>query len=128
MITIYFDGGSRGNPGNSGCGATLENDDFIINLYLNTGKNTNNHAEYMGLIIALRELKNYPKEFLDIYGDSQLIIKQLKGEYECKAKNLKPFYEEAISILKNYKYKLTHVLRNNNKEADELANIAMDNS
>ena len=126
---MYFDGCSKGNPGRSGAGAVLyENDKEIwSNKKFVSDSATNNVAEYNGLILALQELakRNLPK--VSVYGDSSLIIQQIKGLSKTRAKTLRPLYDRAIHIKKQIKYPIEfiHVLRNYNKRADKLANDAV---
>lgn len=128
LYTIKFDGGSRGNPGPSGCGFVIYKNDIIITKgshYL--GENTNNYAEYKGVILALKEAHKRKYKNIIVKGDSLLVINQLKGIYKCNSENLIPIYKEAKNIMKCFKnVELEHVKRNLNKEADTLANKAMD--
>jgi len=128
MYKIYFDGGSRGNPGISGSGFVIfdENNHVVKSGSKYLGVNTNNYAEYTGLLLALQNIENKNKP-IEIYGDSKLVICQINGEWKVKALNLKPLYDECMSILKNMNFKAIHILRNLNSEADKLANEAMDN-
>lgn len=129
IYTIMFDGGSRGNPGNSGCGFVIydsENNE-IDHGYKNIGFNTNNVAEYTALYLALILARKKEYNNIIIKGDSMLVINQLKGVWKVKNANLKKIYDNIKNILKNIaSYKLLHVKRNLNKRADQLANIAMD--
>jgi len=130
MYKLYFDGASRGNPGHASYGFVIydKNGEELSVGCQYIGKETNNVAEYMGLLKGLESaVKNGYKE-LEIYGDSNLIIKQLKKEYKTNAK-LKPFYDKAQEFIKDLVIlKMEHVYRNNNKRADELANIALNNT
>lgn len=126
MYKIFFDGGSRGNPGCSGSGYVIYDENKIYKSgYRYLGVNTNNYAEYTALLLALRSIKDHNKE-LKIYGDNLLVVKQIKGEYKVKALNLQPLHQECIEILKNFKYEISHIPRNQNMLADSLANNAMD--
>ena len=126
---LRFDGGSRGNPGIAGCGAVIYyNNCEIWGSYLNIGKTqTNNYAEYMGLILGLEEaLKRNIKEIL-VEGDSLLVINQLTNKYKCKSENLLELNAKAVSLSKQFhNISFNHILRNKNKRADELSNMAMD--
>ncbi len=128
-VTAFCDGGSRGNPGPAGYGVFLQSEtgaplaelsDFI-------GIKTNNVAEYSGLLAALEwALQNDASE-LRVVSDSELMVKQIKGQYSVKSPDLKPLYEEAKRrAAKLGKFEMQHVLRGKNKEADRLANEAMD--
>ena len=125
---LYSDGASRGNPGEAGAGAYLVNEkgeEIKLTLYL--GQKTNNQAEYEALLLGLRELKKYKVKDLTIRADSELLIKQLKGEYRVKHPNLIPLFEEAKKYLASFSaLKLEHVRREQNEEADALANLAID--
>lgn len=132
-ITVYTDGGSRGNPGHSGYGLVIYNDSqkilFQESKYL--GVKTNNEAEYSGLIGALEWLnQNQDAKILKInlYSDSQLMIRQIQGKYKVKAPNLKPFFQKAQELIASIKIPIIFqdVRRDFNKLADELANQAMD--
>ena len=125
-----FDGGSRGNPGPAGCGYVIyDHDNNIVcedSRYL--GVQTNNYAEYMGLVEGLKKAIELNIQDLIIKGDSLLVIKQLNGSYNVKSENLKPLYENAHSLTKNIKrIQYIHINREMNVAADKLANIAMDN-
>jgi ribonuclease HI len=128
---LQFDGCSKSNPGLAGAGAVIYN---VTNYEIWNGSEfvgtnvTNNHAEYMGLIIGLKQAKEMKIKQLIVEGDSMLVIKQMKGEYKVKALHLIELYNEAKLLAKGFDciyYK--HIYRNNNKRADELSNIAVDN-
>jgi ribonuclease HI len=129
---VFVDGASRGNPGKAGAGIYIKFDDkeFIKNsAYL--GKKTNNQAEYLALLLALFFLK---KELLKhkqipevvIISDSELLIKQMKGEYQVKNPILLQMKSLIDLLLENIDCKFKHVLREKNKIADELANKGID--
>jgi ribonuclease HI/deoxyadenosine/deoxycytidine kinase len=126
---MMFDGGSRGNPGPSGCGYVIYDSAYRI-VYegsLSLGTQTNNYAEYMGLILGVKKSCELDIKHLIIKGDSLLVINQLNGTYTVKSDNLKPLYNEAKKALLNFEnVQYIHVKRNNNAAADELANRAMD--
>jgi ribonuclease HI len=126
---LNFDGCSKGNPGLAGAGAVIYNfdkecwsDTFFV------GENaTNNHAEYAGLILGLRRAKIMGIKCLKVEGDSLLVINQMKGLYKCKSINLLELYEKAKELESHFDIIVyEHVLRNKNKRADELSNIAID--
>ena len=128
-ITLQFDGGSRGNPGPSGVGVVLSAADGtpLVTLGRFIGRATNNVAEYRGLITALEEAQKLGAKKIVIRGDSELIIKQMKGEYQVRHPQLKPLYHEAKLLLKQFEaHKIEHNLRDKNELADKLANLAMD--
>lgn len=128
---LQFDGCSKSNPGLAGAGAVIYNvkNDEIWNGSEFVGTNvTNNNAEYMGLIIGLKQAKEMKIKQLIVEGDSMLVIKQMNGEYKVKSLHLIELYNEAKLLEKVFDsihYK--HIYRNNNKRADELSNIAVDN-
>lgn len=126
---LNFDGCSKGNPGIAGAGAVLYqfgkeiwSDSFFV------GENaTNNHAEYAGLILGLQQARLLNIKELKVIGDSQLVINHMKGSYKCRSINLIELYDKAKEIeefFDNIEY--CHVLRNQNKRADELSNIAIE--
>ena len=125
----YTDGGSRGNPGPSGYGVVILGEDGTVLGELSEflGMRTNNVAEYSGLLAALEFAlaKGHPR--LRVVSDSELMVKQIRGQYRVQSPDLRPLYEEAkrrIAMLDAFQ--IEHVLRGKNKKADELANQAMD--
>ncbi len=128
-ITIEFDGGSRGNPGPAGIGVVLRSQDGtpLVTLGRFIGRATNNVAEYRALITGLEQATQFGAKRILIRGDSELIIKQMRGEYRVKNPDLRELYDEAQSILQEFdNSRLEHNLRDKNKLADKLANLAMD--
>jgi ribonuclease HI len=126
--TANIDGGSRGNPGPAGYGVRIEHEDgTLVELKEALGMATNNVAEYSGLLAALRWSLEHDISALLIRSDSELLVKQMKGEYRVKSPGLQPLYEEARSLIKQIgRVKFEHVRREFNKDADRLANEAMD--
>lgn len=128
-IIAYTDGASRGNPGLAGIGIAFYNEqgEQIKTFSEYIGEATNNIAEYKALIKALEIGKDLGAREMEVYADSELIVKQIKGEYKVKNEGLKPLYNVAkASINELSNFKITHVKREFNKEADKLANIAID--
>ena len=127
---LMFDGGSRGNPGPSGCGYVLMNSDeteIIAKGSEFIGKNTNNYAEYMGMILGIEKALELNIRNLIVKGDSQLVIKQMLKEYSVKAPNLIPLYNRGNNLISRFQdIKFFHIKRNLNTIADKLANEAMD--
>lgn len=122
--TLYCDGASKGNPGHAGIGAVLIISDKKIMISEYIGVATNNIAEYMALIQGLRKAKEYGITNVDIFTDSELLTKQIKGVYKVKSPNLINLYEEVISLLKVFKnYTINHIHREQNTVADRLANL-----
>ena len=124
----YVDGGSRGNPGPAGYGVRIEQEDgTIAELKESLGLATNNVAEYSGLIAALRWAAAHGISKLHIRADSELLVKQMRGEYRVKSPGLQPLYEQARTLTGQIgDVTFEHVRREFNKEADRLANEAMD--
>jgi ribonuclease HI len=127
---MNFDGCSKGNPGLCGAGAVIYH--FGKEIWSDSsfvGENfTNNRAEYIGLILGLEQAKELNIKYLKVEGDSLLVINQMKGIYKCRADNLILLYEKAKELEKSFdKIEYCHVLRDKNKRADELSNIAIEN-
>jgi len=126
---LYFDGCSKGNPGLGGAGAVLYKDGEELwgSSQLVGEKVTNNVAEYCGLIMGLQEVFTRNIKTVIVRGDSQLVIKQMKGEYKVKSSSLVEYYQQA-KLLEKYFDKIVfeHVYRDKNKRADELSNMALD--
>ncbi len=128
-VTAFCDGGSRGNPGPAGYGVWIESADGspLAELAEFIGIRTNNVAEYSGLLAALDWAVAHGASELRVVSDSELMVKQMKGQYSVKSPDLKPLYEEAKRrVAKLGRFEMQHVLRGKNKEADRLANEAMD--
>ena len=128
-FTAWCDGGSRGNPGPSGYGAVIQDPEgrTVARLGQFLGIQTNNYAEYSGLLAVLDwALKNGAKR-LCVVSDSELMVRQMKGMYKVKSAGLRPLWEEAQRrAVKLDGFEMRHTLRGGNKEADRLANEAMD--
>jgi ribonuclease HI len=122
---LQFHGCSKGNPGKSGAGAVIYNygkEIWSKSIFVGN-KNTNNEAEYNGLIIGLTTAKNMGIKNLNVEGDSLLVIKQMRGEYNVKSNNLLELYQQAKELANQFEYiEFNHIYRNNNKRADELSN------
>lgn len=128
-IIIFSDGGARGNPGPAGIGAILydRQKKVLAEISEYLGVATNNQAEYKALIAALKKAASLGASELDCYLDSELVVKQLKREYKVKNKDLAPLFLEIHNLSFQFKQiTYTHVPREQNKEADRLANEAMD--
>jgi probable phosphoglycerate mutase len=128
-FTAHCDGGSRGNPGPSGYGAVVEDarGQVVARLSRFLGVQTNNYAEYSGLLAVLQwALENGTKR-LRVVSDSELMVKQMKGQYKVKSPGLIPLWQEARRLAGRLDgFEMRHTLRGGNKEADRLANEAMD--
>ena len=123
------DGGSRGNPGPAAYGVVVRDPrgDIVARLKKYIGKNTNNVAEYFGLIAALDYAQNHGIRALRIESDSELMVKQMRGQYKVKSAELKPLFERAKKMSQAFEsFRISHVYREQNKEADALVNQALD--
>ncbi len=128
-IIIYSDGGARGNPGPAGIGAVLSNDknEVVAEISKYLGETTNNQAEYQALIAALEKAKELKADELECYLDSELVVKQLNREYKVKNSELATLFLKVHNLSLSFKkIKFIHIRREQNKEADLLANVAMD--
>jgi ribonuclease HI len=128
-INAHCDGGARGNPGPSGYGALIQDDhgNVLAELSEFLGMRTNNYAEYSGLLGCLQYALDHHHPRLRVVSDSELMVKQIQGKYQVKSPDLKPLYEEAKRrIAKLEAFEISHALRHKNKDADRLANEAMD--
>jgi formyltetrahydrofolate-dependent phosphoribosylglycinamide formyltransferase len=128
-IIAYIDGGSRGNPGpaaaayvlNDSSGAQLEAKAFFL------GKATNNVAEYTGLVKALEAAAQKGPEQISVFSDSELLVRQITGQYRVKSEQLKPLFQQAVSLLNGFNsWNIQHVTRDKNIQADNLVNQALD--
>ncbi len=129
-LTIYTDGGARGNPGPSGIGVVIYNEkkQVIKEVSDYIGAATNNQAEYRALLRGLEEAKKLKATEVNIVMDSELVIKQLKQEYRVREPELAKIFVKVWNLLHGFKkYSLKHVLRGKNKRADKLVNAAIDN-
>lgn len=130
-IEIYIDGASSGNPGPAGIGIVIYQDGSIfkkISRFI--GRTTNNVAEYMAFIQALQEVSTFTMAELEIKTDSELLYKQLKGEYKVKHTNIKPLFEQVKKILLDFRdvrggVSIHRISRNDNSIADKLAKDAI---
>jgi ribonuclease HI len=123
------DGGSRGNPGPAAYGVVVRDarGEIVARLKKYIGNNTNNVAEYFGLIAALDYAQNHGIRALRIESDSELMVKQMRGQYKVKSEELKPLFERAKKMSATFEsFRISHVYREQNKEADALVNKALD--
>lgn len=128
-ITIFTDGGSRGNPGPAAGAYVLVDDSgkTIGGKGVFIGKATNNVAEYTGMLEGIEAAKTMGIKELKLFSDSELMVKQIKGIYRVKSPTLKPLHTKIMQLLKTFdKWQIKHVYRENNKDSDKLANDAMD--
>lgn len=129
MITAYFDGGARGNPGPAGWGAYIVGDhgEVLAELSGAIGIATNNVAEYNGLIAALEWAVARGVTELAVKGDSLLLVEQMRGNYRVKNAGLIPLHQKARTLVSKIgKVTFDHVRREQNKDADRLSNAGMD--
>lgn len=123
------DGGSRGNPGPAAYGVVVRDPrgEIVARLKKYIGNNTNNVAEYFGLIAALDYAQNHGIRALRVESDSELMVKQMRGQYKVKSEELKPLFERAKKMSQTFEsFRISHVYREQNKEADALVNQALD--
>jgi len=128
MHILFFDGCSKGNPGRSGAGAVIYNDnEEIWSGYVFVGDHeTNNVAEYYGLLLGINQAINMGIKELMVYGDSLLVINQMKGIYQIQNSKLKNLHDLIQDLLVNFdRVEFTHILRQFNKRSDELSNQAV---
>lgn len=128
-IIIYVDGGSRGNPGPAAAGVVIARDDGSVlheaGYFL--GQDTNNGAEYKALILALQYISDLPAEHVAIQSDSELLVRQITGEYRVKSPSLAKLHEQVqLLLLRLPRWHIRHVRREENRRADWLVNQALD--
>ena len=124
-----IDGGSRGNPGPAAYGVVIRNGkgEVVARLKKYIGHNTNNVAEYFGLIAALDYAQTHGIRALRVESDSELIVKQMRGRYKVKSSDLRPLFERAKKMSQTLEsFRIDHVYREQNREADALVNQALD--
>jgi ribonuclease HI len=128
-LIAYIDGGARGNPGPAGYGVFVQDQAgkrvAALSQYL--GHQTNNYAEYSGLLAALQYALQNGHRALKVISDSELMVKQIRGQYKVKSPTLLELHRRAKELISKLDwFSIQHVLREKNREADELANAAMD--
>lgn len=127
-LTIYTDGGSRGNPGPAAYAYVIQQpgeSDIEERCFL--GRTTNNIAEYTGLVKALEHARRLGATRITVFSDSELMVKQMNGEYRVKNEGLLPLYQQATQLRKGFAFAaIRHIRREFNKHADRLCNEAMD--
>jgi len=128
-VTAHCDGGARGNPGPAGFGAVVTGADGAVLAELSEflGVQTNNFAEYSGLLASLDFALEHGHRRLRVVSDSELMVKQIQGKYQVKSPGLRPLFEQAKKKIAQLEgFEIVHALRHKNKDADRLANMAMD--
>ena len=129
VLHIHIDGGSRGNPGDAGFGVYVEDarGAVVAELYGYLGRATNNVAEYQALLHALRFALGRRAAAVRVFSDSELVVKQMNGQYKVKHPDMQALHREARALLaKIPDARIAHVRREQNREADRLANEALD--
>jgi len=129
QIIVHVDGGSRGNPGPAAAGFVLSDSNgsrFMAKAFF-LGQTTNNVAEYTSLLRALEGAGRIRAERIVVFSDSELLVKQINGEYKVKSDQIRPLYQQAVRLLDQFKdWSVKHVPREKNKDADGLVNQALD--
>ena len=128
-LIAYTDGGSRGNPGPAAAAAVLYSEDGskLVGVSEYLGETTNNQAEYVGAILALKKAEALGADEVDVYMDSELVVRQLKGEYKVKNADLARRFLEVHHLRAKFKRTIfRHVVRERNKAADALVNKTLD--
>jgi len=123
---IYTDGAALGNPGPAGAGAIVVDPkgNIVYRISESLGIASNNEAEYYAIILALEKAANMDFQDIEIRSDSQLIVRQINGQYKVKSPNLKPLFKKVLNLLSNFqRTKMIHISREFNKEADKLAKL-----
>lgn len=130
MNKIYIDGAARGNPGPAGIGVVIKSGGkTILEVSDYIGKTTNNVAEYLALIRGLEEALLLGAKEAECFSDSELLVKQIQGEYKVKNEGLSPLFHHLQSLMVKFKkFSITHKAREENKHADALANRGIDNA
>jgi len=127
-VVIYADGASLGNPGPAAIGATIKDEQgrLIASISQGIGRTTNNQAEYRAVIAALEKATRLGAKEVAINLDSQLVVRQIKGEYRVKKAALKPLYQRVKQLQSRLEsFTITHIPRQQNQEADYLAHTAL---
>jgi ribonuclease HI len=122
---LMVDGAARGNPGEAGCGAVIfdENGTTVKELSRYLGRATNNVAEYEALLMGLKAVLELGKKQICVQSDSELLVRQLNGEYRVKDEKLRVLFQKAVQLLSQFDdYRIVHVPRESNRRADHLAN------
>jgi ribonuclease HI len=128
VAKIFADGGSRGNPGPAGCGAVITVDGQLVGSVSHfLGTATNNVAEYTGLVLGLEKAHELGIRHVEVFMDSELVVRQMMGQYRVKNEGLIPLFTKARKLASTFaSFEIGHVRREYNREADLLANQAMD--
>ncbi len=128
QVIIFTDGASRGNPGPAAIGATLKDKqgNSITSISQPIGRATNNQAEYRAIIAAIEEAIKLGAKQVNVHSDSELVVRQINGQYRVKKASLKPLYQQVKRLQDQLKdFSISLIPREENKEADTLANMAL---
>ncbi|MBI4536285.1 MAG: ribonuclease HI family protein [Ignavibacteriae bacterium] len=129
-LRAFVDGASRGNPGESGIGILVldETGNKVFSMHAYIGKTTNNVAEYTALLTLLRRVQKYRCTRLVVSSDSELMVRQVNGKYKVKDEKLRRYFQQVQAILEEspFEFELKHVSREENHEADRLANLGIE--
>lgn len=128
-VIIYADGAARGNPGPASIGVTIKDEqgNLVADISRRIGITTNNQAEYRAIIAALEKAISLGAGYVELRSDSELVVRQISGRYRVKNEALKPLYQKAKQLAASLRgFTITHIPREQNTEADKLANRALD--
>ena len=130
ILKAFTDGASRGNPGESGIGVIIKDESGkpVLSLHGYIGSATNNAAEYTALLTLLKQLKNFDCTKVIVYSDSELMVRQINGQYRVRDKGLRSQFSQVLHMVQEapYEFELKYVPREENREADRLANLGID--
>ncbi|MFC1961775.1 ribonuclease HI family protein [Chloroflexota bacterium] len=128
-LIINVDGAARGNPGPAAIGAIIRDKqgNIIAHVSKRIGMTTNNQAEYRAIIAALEKAVSLGARQATVYSDSELMVRQINGRYKVKNTALRPLYQDVVRLIGSLEdFKISHIPRQQNAEADKLANMALD--
>jgi len=127
-MIAYVDGGSRGNPGPAGIGVVVEHPTGRrVEISQSIGARDNNYAEYAALLVALEYAAAYQAPGLQVYSDSEVVVRQISGSYNCQSAALRDIYSACMALIGDFQhFAITHIRRENNAAADRLAKEAID--
>ncbi|MCH8865039.1 MAG: ribonuclease HI family protein [Chloroflexi bacterium] len=128
-MLIWVDGAARGNPGPAAIGAVIKDEQgaTLARISQRIGKTTNNQAEYRALIAALEKAVQLGARKVSVYSDSELVVRQITGRYRVKKAELKPLFQKVTQLQSRLEsFSISHIPREQNTEADRLANEALD--
>jgi len=129
-LHAFTDGASRGNPGESGIGLLVRTDQgqTVLTLSAYIGVSTNNIAEYTALLTLLQKIQAMGCTRLVVHTDSELMVRQMKGEYRIRNAEIRKLYDRITELVRRgrFRFEIIHIARETNREADELANLGID--